>query len=317
MSSPRVLILRFTAIGDCVMAAWPVTAIRNAEPNSHITWAVQPRCRPVIAAPSLVNETFLFDREGWKWRVWSAKRWREQLGFYFGLRKMRFDVGLDLQGHSKTALALWLANPKQKWSVGGTDPLAKVWNPVASLDGATHEVERGMAVVRMWREDLTLPDLPIMPALNAERSRAKEMGPMITIQTGAGGPGKAYPVDLWAKVAEGLQSSGCRLVTVGGPGDPAVPGTEAMNGKLTLNESLAFVAESKVHLAADTGTGHAAAAFGVPVVSIFGPMKPERYRPWTKNGTVLHEGVNPASVPPEQVVREALALLEKSRAFSH
>lgn len=293
------------------MAAWPVTAIRQAEPDSHIVWGVQPRCQPVISTPDLVDEIRLFDREGWKWRVWSKKRWREQLGFYFGLRKMNFDVGFDLQGHSKTALALWLAKPKQKWSVGGTDPLAKVWNPVADLKGAVHEVEKSLAVARMWRPELQLPEMPIMPSLEQERAKAREFGPMITLQTGAGGPRKAYPLEYWTQVAEGLKSCGCRLVTVGGPGDPAIPGTEAMNGKLNLRESIGFVAESRIHLAADTGTGHAAAAYGVPVVTVFGPMKSERYHPWTKKGVILHEGLSPANIKPQQMIDAALSLMER------
>jgi ADP-heptose:LPS heptosyltransferase len=253
----------------------------------------------------------LFDREGWKWRVWSLKRWREQLGFYFGLRKQGLDVGFDLQGHSKTALALWIANPKQKWSVGGTDPLARKMNPLADLTGAVHEVERGMAVVRMW-QDFTLPELPIMPVLPAPAGSER----LITIQTGAGGPRKSYPLDHWAKVAELLQGSGARLVSIGGPGDPAIPGTEALTGKLNLRESLAYVAASQVHLAADTGTGHAAAAYGVPVVSIFGPMDPERYRPWTSRSRVLRCGMNPADVKPEAVAAAARELLEAAHAVS-
>lgn len=309
MSAPRVVVLRFTAIGDCIMAAWPVTAIRQAHPEARITWAIQPRCAPVVASPDLVDELALFDREGWKWKVWSLKRWREQLGFYFGLRRQRLDVGFDLQGHSKTALALWIANPRQKWSVGGTDPLARRMNPLADLSGATHEVERGMAVIRMW-QNLPLPERPIMPEL--ELPCADE--PVITIQTGAGGPRKSYPLEHWERVAQLLSDTGVRLVSIGGPGDPAVPGTEALNGKLGLRESLAWVAASRVHLAADTGTGHAAAAYGVPVVSVFGPMSPERYRPWTSEGRVLRCGMNPADVKPKAVAAAARELLEANRA---
>jgi ADP-heptose:LPS heptosyltransferase len=311
MSGPRVLVLRFTAIGDCIMAAWPTTAIRMAHPDARITWAIQPRCAPVVAIPDLVDELALFDREGWKWRVWSLQRWREQLGFYFGLRRQGLDVGFDLQGHAKTALALWIANPKQKWSVGGTDPLARKMTPLADLTGATHEVERGMAVVRMW-QDLPLPERPMMPLLDLPSSSQ----PLITIQTGAGGPRKSYPLDHWTQVAKLLADTGARLVSIGGPGDPAVPGTEALNGKLDLRQSLAYVAASQVHLAADTGTGHAAAAYGVPVVSIFGPMDPNRYRPWTTRSRVLRCGMNPADVKPEAVAAAALELLEAAHPVS-
>ncbi|MBC8063619.1 MAG: hypothetical protein H7Y17_02220, partial [Chlorobia bacterium] len=41
---------------------------------------------------------------------------------------------------------------------------------------------------------------------------------------------------------------------------------------------MSAVAHSTIHLAADTGTGHMAAAFGVPFVSVFGPTDPKLFR---------------------------------------
>jgi ADP-heptose:LPS heptosyltransferase len=90
-------------------------------------------------------------------------------------------------------------------------------------------------------------------------------------------------------------------------------GTEDYVGKLSLDKTMALVAASDLHLAADTGTGHMAAAYGVPVVSIFGPTDPRTYRPYSTHCRVLKEGNRTGDVPPTHVVEAATALLEARR----
>ena len=73
---------------------------------------------PVVDENRLVNSVAEFPRDKWKANRWSPATWREQLRAYAGLRKHKFDWGLDLQGHSKTALALRIAKPKRRLAVG-------------------------------------------------------------------------------------------------------------------------------------------------------------------------------------------------------
>ena len=75
-----------------------------------------------------------------------------------------------------------------------------------------------------------------------------------------------------------------------------------------------MVASSELHMAGDTGTGHMAAAYGVPVVSIFGHMDPRNYRPYTKNGRVLRRGTEARNIEPEEVLAAARDLMETLRA---
>jgi ADP-heptose:LPS heptosyltransferase len=298
------------------MTAWAVTAIRNKYPDAEITWAVQPNCSPVIASPQLVDTVKIYDREKWKTSAWTAQTIREKLRFYKALRAQKFDVGFDFQGHIKTSMSLFLARPKLRLQSRATDEVSKRLNTIPSAcRKPMHEVELAMTLINQW-EEFETPDLPIMPALAAERARFRDMGDYISIQSGSGGAAKIYPAEKWAMVAELLGSHGIKTVAIGGPGDPEVPGAENFTQQLTLAEALACTAESRVHLAADTGTGHAASAYDVPVVTVFGPESPARFRPWGSSGCVLHESQNPADVKPEAVVEAALKLWEGSRCGS-
>jgi ADP-heptose:LPS heptosyltransferase len=64
-----------------------------------------------------------------------------------------------------------------------------------------------------------------------------------------------------------------------------------------------------LHLAADTGTGHIAAAYGVPFVSVFGPTDPKLFRPYSDEGVVLRASDRAGDVEPAQILAAAEGLL--------
>ncbi|MEZ0326816.1 MAG: glycosyltransferase family 9 protein [Fimbriimonas sp.] len=299
------MLVRFSAIGDCVMAAWAATSIRQLYPEVFLCWAVESRCAAVIDRQTLCSRVYEFPRDRWKRKRWSPKTWREQLVTHARLRNMRFDYGIDLQGHSKTALCLRIAKPKQRVAARATDSMAARLNPmVGEAPHGTHTVEWNHQVLRTFG-DFVLPQAPIMPP------RAEPAEGLITISVSAGQADKAYPADHWREVAEALLQQGRRVAFLGGPTDTPIKldGAEDYVGQLGLEKTMQMVAQSDLHLAADTGTGHMAAAYRVPVVSVFGPTDPAIYRPYTDNGKVLRAGQKTADVKPEHVIKAARELL--------
>jgi ADP-heptose:LPS heptosyltransferase len=311
VSAPSLLLVRFAAIGDCVMAAWAATAYRNAFPDGNLVWAVDLRCRSVVDEEGLVTSVAEFPRDRWKANRWSPATWREQLRAYAGLRKHHFDWGVDLQGHSKTALALRIAKPKQRISVAATDALARRINPLlAPSPPGTHTVERNHAALSTFGE-FELPERPIMPGAATTQRDPK----LITISVGAGSKVKMWLPERWSTVAAEMLARGYEVVLLGGPDDPrvAVPKARDCIAKIPLAETMRLVAKSHLHFAADTGTGHMAAAYGVPVVSVFGPTDGREYRPYTRLGRVLRNGNDTSAVSVEEVLAAADDLLTPVR----
>jgi ADP-heptose:LPS heptosyltransferase len=223
------------------------------------------------------------------------------------LRTLRLDVGFDLQGHSKTALCLRLANPARRLSARATDPLAaKLNHVVGQRPPETHTVEWNHHVLCQYAP-YSLDEQPIMPSFDPPPRGSN----LVTISVGAGQPEKTYPASHWTEVARELQKDGFRVAFLGGPTDSPISldGCEDYVGKLPFGETMQLVSHSVLHLAADTGTGHVAAAYGVPVVSVFSTMDPREYRPYTKRGIVLREGTDPSSVAPSAVLGAARSLL--------
>ena len=302
----RVLLVRFSAIGDCVMTAWAASALRHQHPEATLAWAVESRCVPVIDTTSLVNDLCIFPRERWKKRRGDPRVFGEQIRTYLGLRRYKFDLALDFQGHSKTALATRLCGASRRLSARATDALARRLNPVLnpSLQPGEHEIElygRMLPAAGFG----PVPEFPIMPPLPALPTPIS--APFVSIQTGAGELDKRVPVEHWEAVAADLVHRGIPVVALGGPQDPPLDGPGIVNGvgQWSLLESMAVIKASAVHLAGDTGSGHIAAALNVPVVSIFGRTDPARFRPWTARGTVLRGGNTPGETSVTDILEAA------------
>lgn len=300
-----VLVVRFSAIGDCVMAAWAVSELRRAGVGP-LVWAVQERCAPVVAAPGLVDEVVWADRDAWKRARWSPATWRGQLRVWAGLRKRGFEVGLDFQGHSKTAMCLRLSGAKRRYASRATDALAGRLNQLVDCgSGRRHEIEVAQGLLREVFGLEPSGERPIMPDVSP--------GPRcdVSIQTGAGHRDKTVAVKVWEDVARELVRRGVLVTALGGPGDPAiaVEGVTNLGGQLSLQESMGVLRASRVHVAADTGSGHLAGAYGVPLVSVFGATDPDIYAPRGSRAEVLSAGPGMA-IEPGEVVSAAMGLME-------
>lgn len=310
--NPSFLIVRFSAIGDCVMAAYVASAIRSKHPHAELTWAVESRCLAMLDSDRLINHVVDFPRDRWRKSRWSPTVWREQLSKFAALRQRTYDFGLDLQGHSKTAVCLRIAKPNQRISAFTTDSLAKRLNPLLPGDpDDRHRVERMMNAAQAFG-DFQVPANPIMPTpLSRMELGLPEGKPLATISTGAGAAVKQYPARQWESVINGLIANGFNVLSLGAASDPKlqVQGLVDQVGKWNLNQTMSAVAHSDIHLAADTGTGHMAAAFGVPFVSVFGPTDPKLFRPYSDNGVVLRNSDNPADVTPSEILTAVDKLL--------
>ena len=298
----KILIVRFSAIGDCVMAGYAVNDLRATYPDAEITWVVEDRCAGIVSDKKLVHRKLALPRSQWRAKG-ELRTLMEQYRWLTGLRKYGFDYGFDLQGHSKTAWCLRLSGAKKRLSIGATDVVARRLNPVfrdPSLEAA-HSVERSRKLI-----DSVLPLKPstsdFLPGGSVDINPR-----LVTICIGAGHALKQIPPATLVSVGSSLAALGCDVVYLGGPKDSLETpiGTTNLAGQTTLEESIDWVRKSAVHIAGDTGTGHIAAQVGTPLVTIWGNMPLSRFRPYTDRMTLLNREGIPANVSAEEVIAAA------------
>ena len=299
----KILIVRFSAIGDCVMAGHAVSDLRLQYPDAEITWVIEDRCADIVSSPKLVDRRLALPRSDWR-KKGDFRTLFEQYRWLTGLRMYGFDYGFDMQGHSKTAWCLRLSGAKKRLSIGGTDTIARRLNPVY----APPNFEKRHSVERFG--DLIHSVFPLynfhadyLPGEPVARDRK-----LVTICVGAGHPAKVVPPSTLVAVGVDLAASGLEVVFVGGSADSfsAPEGTMNLIGKTSIPESVDWIRRSAVHIAGDTGTGHIAAVVGTPLVTIWGNMPLERFRPYTENVTILNRDGNPANVVSSELVAAAI-----------
>jgi ADP-heptose:LPS heptosyltransferase len=98
-----------------------------------------------------------------------------------------------------------------------------------------------------------------------------------------------WPLDRFVDIAAGLIQKGFTVILTGTQAEKPltasvaaqVEGVSDLAGACSLRETAALIEQMNVFICPDTGTGHLAAALGVPVVDIF-PLRsdfPARWRP--------------------------------------
>ncbi len=145
------------------------------------------------------------------------------------------------------------------------------------------------------------------PITEAERNRAATfLGPLppprVVIAPGAGWPGKCWPVDRFAMLADLLVEKKRAAVVVIGAGEEkklaagmiAQMKNSALNlaGQTSLGESAAVIAASQLFIGNDSAPLHLAAAVGTPTLAMFGPTRVSKWAPpGARNRVLQHEGM--------------------------
>ena len=120
--------------------------------------------------------------------------------------------------------------------------------------------------------------------------------PIISIHAGAGNIHKQWTTKGFVEITDWLASKGFQVIFVGSDRDldkikaiMSELGHKAHNlgGRLSLGELMALFHMSSLFLGNDSGPMHLAAAVGIPVVGLFGPVDEKRWGPLSTNSIVL------------------------------
>lgn len=291
MAAPRILIVRLSAIGDVVHGLPVLNALRDAIPQAHLAWVVEGRTADLLRGHQALDELIVVPRRWLKSprEVW--KLWRR-------LRASRFDVTIDLQGLSKSAVAARLSGARRRLGFDGADgrEISRWLNNELVTPTAEHVVDRNLQLLgplingaHVARFDL--PESPADAAFALQvRSELGLTGGHAVINPGAGWSSKLWPPDRFAAVARHLGHSRAlsTLVVWGGEQEriwaeqivAASAGYAKLAPPSTLCQLAALVRGARVFVGSDTGPLHIAVAVGTPCVGLFGPMPARRNGPY-------------------------------------
>ena len=283
--APRILIVRLSAIGDVIHGLPALCALREAMPNAFLGWIAEGTAGDVLDGHPALDELIRVPRRYWKspGEVWKMRR---------RLRALKFDVAIDLQCLTKSALTAWLSGAPRRIGKSGEHgrELSRFINNELVEAGGTHVIEHYLCMLSTLGIANPAPrfDLPERPVdANYADGFLRECGlagqRFAVLNPGAGWPSKMWPAERYGELAQHLfRTHGIRSIAAWGipPEQPlaetivaASDGHALLAPKTSMLEFGALCRRAALFVGSDTGPMHLSVAVGTPTLSMHGPSR--------------------------------------------
>ncbi len=312
MSSPatpttkpeRVLVLRFGAMGDILHTLPAVAHLRRMLPDARIVWAVEPRWASLLAGHPALDRVVELPLKRWSKNLLSPDAWRDLRAALRLLRDERFDLVIDFQGLTKSALTARLSGAAPRVGFVAAElrePLAARFYSRTVVANRRHVVDKNLALARgavgapisgePGPVEFSLPPGMVSPRL--------PQGAFLLASPFAGWRSKEWPLARYAELATlAWEQRRMPLALDCAPG--AAAAVEALAAKApagaivahpsTLDELIGATRRARAVIGVDSGPLHLAAAVGALGVALFGPTDPARNGPYGDSIHVLRRG---------------------------
>ena len=294
--SPRILAVRFGALGDLVLTTPLFRAIRVRHPKAHLALVTKTEYLPLFRHNPRLTEVIPYDTE--QPLAPLARRlkegdWTHRLDLHQSLRSrtLRVLAGGRWTGYPKHRLQRSVLVRTKKNIYRDTRPVVERYFDAArgldvKPDGGPPEIfihtEATQAADRFLKES----------ALARDRS-------LVAVAPGAGHATKRWPERHWHELVRLLINAKRDVVILGGSDEQAVAsrlaeagGDRAASaaGLFDIQGSAALLRRARTAVAGDTGLMHLATAVGTPIVVLLGPtVGPFGFLPYGARSTVLEK----------------------------
>lgn len=286
----NVLIIKMSSLGDIVHT---LPAVTDAAVHGHcFDWISEEAFIGLPARHPAVNRVHAIAIRRWRHDLRGTKA--ERAEFKARLREQHYDLVIDAQGLIKSA---WVGRWLKGTPVAGLDR-ASIRERFASFAySQTFRVAKGQHAVDRVRSlfaqalgyelPTTDPDFGV-PGVRADSRQ-------ILGFHGTTWRSKAWPVEHWRELVERVGGAGFELLLPWGDEQEFAQANAIAEGlssasvlpALSLTELLDKLSSVAGVAGVDSGLTHAAAAFGLPTVSVFGATDPRLTRPQGKYVDVL------------------------------
>ena len=286
---PRILITRLGAIGDVVVTTPVARVLRQALPEAYLAWVVEEKAADLLAGNPYLDEVIVWRRGSWRQELRQRSRIAGQARFLAGLRRRRFDVGIDFQGLARSAALLLAAgarhrigNTRSREMSGLCYTLRVPRPPEPSNRQRCLDLLRPLGIEsRDRRMEVPLGDeerafaAAFLKPYEGDEARYVCLCPATTWRN------KHWREEGWAHLADVLQRRlGLRAVFMGARGDlPLLARIQAAMstqpiiaaGQTSLRGAAALLERAGAVVSVDTAMMHIGVAVGTPVVALCGP----------------------------------------------
>jgi lipopolysaccharide heptosyltransferase I len=283
-TAPRILISRMSAIGDCILTLPVACALRDHFPDAYIGWVVEKRAAPMVRGHQALDAVIEIER-GWFTSPSGIRSTRSVL------REHNFEISIDCQGLTKSALAGYLSGAKQRIGFQGSSggELSRVLNNVKVAPVFNHVTDRSLELLIPL--EIHSPKVRWqLPLASAARSwavrwrRSIRANKIAVLNPGATWPSKLWEADRFAATARYLRDRyAYHSVAVWGTFEERLMaeqivacsgGAVSLAPDTDLHHLGALIETAHLFISGDTGPLHMAVAVGTDTIGLYGATKP-------------------------------------------
>jgi heptosyltransferase I len=287
----RVGIVMMSAVGDAVHVLPVVNALKRRDPQTHVTWVLQPGPATLVRGHRSVDEIVEFDR---------ARGWRAFRDVRRALAGRSFDVVLNLQVYFKAGIVTAFTRAPVKLGFDRARARDANWL-FTNRRIPPHAMQHVQDQYFEFLTTLGVPHEPVEWDLGPwpqERAWQREFfapfeRPAAAIVIATSKPEKDWPPERWAAVCDALYHDfGLQPVLVGGRTPRELHAESVIMARAAhkpvaalgsgLRNLVGILEGAALALAPDTGPLHMAVALGTPVVSLLGYTNPKRTGPYRR-----------------------------------
>ena len=304
LTARKILIRAVNWIGDAVMTAPAIVAVRESFPEAEITLLANPLVSQLFSPHASIDRVITFDRSS------KHKGISGRLRLAYELRKESFDAVIILPNSFDSALVPWLAGIPVRLgrkSDGRSLLLTHGYVPDTVAEKC-HEVQQYLTLMEHFgiHGEAFQPNLETTMVEDASVAVfLKEQGVLpddflLGINPGATfGSAKRWYPERFAEAATKIASRlNTRIIVFGGKDEIEIAAEiqadildKCINvaGKTTIRQLMALLKRCNFLITNDSGPMHVAAALGVPLAAVFGPTDHSGTAPFTSRAVIIRK----------------------------
>ncbi|QIA64472.1 LPS biosynthesis protein [Vibrio astriarenae] len=286
MNCKRILVLATHCIGDSLLVTTLTRSLRRKYPDAQIDVLVTPRGRLIFELNSDVNQVIDF-----------PQRPKPKDYFQFLRQFGRYDLVVNERVTDRTAIYCLLFGRFRLGVVdehfGGAWFKKRIYNHhILERQNNEHKMSR---MARMLDKiDVEIEPLLVAPQEALPKSVVEQLpSQYLVVHAPSSNEIKQWPVEHWQETLSLLLESGYHIVLTGAPSErdtnivnslvsyfPDQSRLVSLLGKLSLPQTATLIKQSLGFVGPDSGPGHLASGFPVPIISVISVAPASKWSPW-------------------------------------
>ncbi len=317
----EIMFIKTSSLGDVIHNLPAVTDVWRHRPAARISWVVEEDYAPLIRLHPAVAEVIPVATRRWRWRLHRPAIWYEVRTLLHDLRSRPYDAVIDTQGLFRSALLSRLVRGRRHGfgQDSARETLATLFYDVHhSVTRRLHAIDRNRALTAQvlgytFAETIDYGLAPVAKGdpwpryavfIHGSARREKEWREERWIMLGQALRSAGIAIRLpWGNAAERARSERLAVAIR----DAEIPDRQP------LDDMARLIGEATIVVGLDTGLTHLAAAFGVPLVAIFGGSDPNLTGP-RGSGPITIVGNETRSPDADEVIRVVRDMLARNIA---